>query len=787
MRSNGRAIAIILAMLAAVLTALFAGSALIPGDDPAAPSHPSAGGSSIEASRPGTEGQVLLAEVYYYSAHPQEADEYVRIYNGTWSELDLTGWKLQGGGWQAVFPAGLRIPAGETLYVARDAAAFSRLMGFAPAAEWEMDGDPAVPQMELAAGEMAQLANRGGEVILIDPAGVPVDVVAYGQSDYQGPGWKGWRAWGAWKGEVLARARDEATLGPRSGGLYVGDTDRAEDWHQGDEWMNLRTLRPGQSFFPYVTLTAAGPLVAYASPDSSFAVLDNLFARAGRSIDINMYDLHHPLLVERLAEAARRGVKVRALLEGSWRDGIREDQKWGAEVLVQAGAEVRWLIKNEDAGIRGRYWLDHAKYGVIDGQKVFVQSENFARHGVPADPTSGNRGWGVMVQDSSLARYLTDVFEFDWNPRVAESQPFTPGHPAYGGPAPGFQPPAPTLDPGNYPHPFPAITVQGARVTPVLAPDHTLLETRGIIGMIRSAKHSLLIQQQYIHYHWGDGSGSLERTPNLFMREVINAARRGVKVRVMVGDHFLDPSYPKDSTHTVSHLNQLARAEGLDMEARIIKSEVTGLAKLHNKGVIVDDQAVLVSSINWSGASPRFNREVGLIVEHPAVGRYYSDMFYYDWYDGSPPDGAIISALVPGRYVQLFNPTARPLDLSGWRLAAGQEVWTLPAGAVVPAGQALTVTGDGRAFALEYGRQAELSGLRLLMEPAAGVLELQTPAGLPVDAVAWGQARPGWSLTPGNGQALCRPDVHRDTNTQLDWQAAAPAPGAAGCGGAVSR
>lgn len=501
-----------------------------------------------------------------------------------------------------------------------------------------------------------------------------------------------------------------------------------------------------------------------------------------------MYDLHHPLLVERLAEAARRGVRVRALLEGSWSDGIRDDQKWGAQVLHDAGAEVRWLIKDEGTGIRGRYWLDHAKYGIIDGERVFVQSENFARHGMPSDPSVGNRGWGVVVQDSLVGEYMTAVFDHDWNPAVAESRAFTPDDPAYGGPPQGFVPPDPALPGGSYPAPFPAITVRGARVTPVLAPDHSLLQSRGVIGMIRSARRTLLVEQQYIHLHWGDDQrGTLAGTPNLYLQEVLAAARRGVQVRVLVGDHFLDPANPRDSTHTVEYLNNVARAEGLDLQARVVNSAVARLDKVHNKGVIVDGESVLVSSINWSGTSPRFNREAGLMIEHPAMAQYYTDIFYYDWYNGSPPDYPTITQVMPGEYVQLYNAAQTAVALEGWRLRSAGAHWVFPADAAIGPGQALVLTADGRAFELNFGRKADLIGFNLGLKQGGGFLQLEDPDGTIVDAVAWGGGQPGWDLIPAADSALCRPDPAQDTNTRLDWRAGRPLPQAAGCGGAVER
>lgn len=65
------------------------------------------------------------------------------------------------------------------------------------------------------------------------------------------------------------------------------------------------------------------------------------------------------------------------------------------------------------------------------------------------------------------------------------------------------------------------------------------------------------------------------------------------------------------------------------MEARLIRTEINGLDKIHNKGVIVDGHKVLVSSVNWSLNSPLNNREVSLLFDHPDLGSYYTDVFMF--------------------------------------------------------------------------------------------------------------------------------------------------------------
>jgi phosphatidylserine/phosphatidylglycerophosphate/cardiolipin synthase-like enzyme len=81
----------------------------------------------------------------------------------------------------------------------------------------------------------------------------------------------------------------------------------------------------------------------------------------------------------------------------------------------------------------------------------------------------------------------------------------------------------------------------------------------------------------------------------------------------------------------VALINTIARTEHLPLEARWADLKASGIEKIHNKGVIVDDERVLVSSINWNSNSPNFNREAGVIIDHPGVARYFHAVFLDDW------------------------------------------------------------------------------------------------------------------------------------------------------------
>ena len=71
-------------------------------------------------------------------------------------------------------------------------------------------------------------------------------------------------------------------------------------------------------------------------------------------------------------------------------------------------------------------------------------------------------------------------------------------------------------------------------------------------------------------------------------------------------------------------------SEGLDTSA-IVMSEDDDVSKLHNKGIIVDQESVLVSSINMGSSAMNRNREMGVIIHSPIVTQFYLDGWHADW------------------------------------------------------------------------------------------------------------------------------------------------------------
>jgi phosphatidylserine/phosphatidylglycerophosphate/cardiolipin synthase-like enzyme len=460
---------------------------------------------------------------------------------------------------------GFRFPPGTfingTLTVARSAPAFEKTHGSLPDFEWQ-NYSPQVP--DVVPGGTLRLANTRDELMVYENSQLVQKIT--------------------WPGDVK----------PREGQVH---------FLENGVW-DPRPLMLGQSrlapeTFENVTVTA------FVSPDSSLTVFSRAVASAQNQVLVNVYELSSANITGALIDAENRGVDVEILLEGGPVGGISAEEKAAIWRLNQGGIPVYEMTTSESGHAPYRY--DHAKYVVIDDRAVLVTSENFGHSGFPPKGETGNRGWGVYLEDPPIAAYFRDIYQTDsGGPAIV---------PVY-----GSEGPTEVYSVVSYPAPFAPATFAGARVTPVIAPD----TSSEITGLLDSAQDSIEIEQAYI-------TNESKTRLNPYLATAVNASRRGVHVRVLLDSYWYNTEDTADNDEMVALINRIAANEHLPLEARCVDLEASGLEKIHNKGVIVDDRAVLVSSINWNTNSPGFNRETGVIVEQPEVARYFRTVFDADW------------------------------------------------------------------------------------------------------------------------------------------------------------
>lgn len=111
--------------------------------------------------------------------------------------------------------------------------------------------------------------------------------------------------------------------------------------------------------------------------------------------------------VRALVRAARRGVRVRLLLNGAWY--AREGNRAVVEALNERAAREGLDLEAKLADPRGRYGKVHAKGLVVDGETVVLGSLNWNNHSARE-----NREVLLALRSEGAARYFGRAFQADW-------------------------------------------------------------------------------------------------------------------------------------------------------------------------------------------------------------------------------------------------------------------------------------------------------------------------------------------------------------------------------------
>lgn len=140
----------------------------------------------------------------------------------------------------------------------------------------------------------------------------------------------------------------------------------------------------------------AKPVELLIGPTGLEGKLTSLVDGAEKSLDILMYELYVPGLVEALVRAHERGVRVRIVL-----DGKQTENRSSRAKLEGAGIEVHSALDS--------YPHFHSKVAIVDGARALVMSANMNGFSM-----SSERNYGVIVEDADDVGDLAAIFENDF-------------------------------------------------------------------------------------------------------------------------------------------------------------------------------------------------------------------------------------------------------------------------------------------------------------------------------------------------------------------------------------
>ncbi len=590
--------------------------------------------------------KVVIAAAHIDSSVSYEPDEAILLWNAGYQPQPLAGWTLVAGSRRATFPitTTLTLAGGERIWCTAEADAFRMTFGHSPSCVWHDPGSQPTDRPLRLDGQL-QFNNRGGTIQLLDADGKRADLLLYGEEGETFDDWHGSpvqpydRGVISKAGQILARKQHPDTLQPL-------DNDESADW-QSDladmEW-GRRVRYPGWRGWSAAdgALPATGHAQAVVTvaigPEGLYPTLAGALDDAQERIDLSIYTLEHPELTDVLVAATERGVALRLLLEGSPPGGISDLQKWCVARLAAAGADVRYLAPQAETpnGLRPRYSYAHAKYGLIDGHMALIGTDNFNRDSMPVQhQNGGRRGIYLMTDAPPVVTELTRIFAEDWAPQFfADLHPFEPDHARYGGPPSDFvlheAPSYPTADAA-----FQTATsyFAGAHFSVVSAPENALRPDAGLLALLAQAGpgDEILDQQLYEHKYWGDSDSNPIADPNPRLQAMIDAARRGARVRILLDSFFDNDAALRSNRATADYIAAVATAEGIDIAARL--GNPTG-GGIHAKMVLVrvdDTTWSAVGSLNGSEVSHKLNREIVLLTDMTPIHTRLTELFDHDW------------------------------------------------------------------------------------------------------------------------------------------------------------
>ncbi len=750
---------------------------------------------------------ILIDAVLYDGYAFNDEDEAVRLVNVGAQPVDIGGWRLSDGVSVATLPAGTGLPPGETLWLARSAAAFTFHFGFAPG---------------IVLPSWPGFANSGDEVFLTLPNGLVVDGLVYGagnveQSWWHGPAVQPYKASNlfAAEGQILYRRSDPLS------GARVADSDAEPDWAQtaGDPVAGRKVQYPGwelDRFYQPLQITETATITTAIAPDNAFSLWLAAIEGAGASIAVESFTFEHAGLATALAAAAQRGVHVEILLEGSPVGGVTNQQRWACQQVELAGGACWFMIRDDSADIHDRYRYIHAKFMVVDGDELLVSSENLSPNSLPdddkSDGTWGRRGLVLATNAPSVVNRAAAIFADDLDPdHHADLRRWQPADPVYGAPPPGFVPV--TVTGGvTYTVRFPTpLVLQG--VFPfelVQAPESSLHWNAGVLGLIAraGAGDEVLAQQLSEPAHWGAASSSPASDPNPRLEALLDAARRGARVRLLL-DSFFDDG---DNAAACAYANGVAESERLNFACA--QANPAGLG-LHNKMILVRAGGqgwVHAGSLNGTEQAHKNNRELAIQVQSDELYAYLRKLFEGDWpyfrylplvleRPLSLPTHVLISEVVydphgsdAAEFIELVNPLGVAFDLSNWYIGDAvlpsdfEDLRRFPEGTVLAPHATLVIAFSAVDFRTQFGRSPDFEIIDsdplvpdLPDEPGwgnpAALLQLgntgdevllRSPTGAVIDGMVYGDGSffqmTSCPLLPAAGYSLERYPYWQDTD-----------------------
>jgi hypothetical protein len=356
------------------------------------------------------------------------------------------------------------------------------------------------------------------------------------------------------------------------------------------------------------------------SPDAGWVALSAFLSATTTDLTVGMYDFTSAHVLAAVQKALKsRGQMTLTLDHPAPNPTLDQtDEQTHAQLSHTLGKrlDAAWALTDPDPFATA--WIYptayHIKVAVRDAQTIWLSSGNWNNSNQPIiDLTDvsaaqkiaakSDRDWHVIVSNTHLATTFRKVLAHDRAIAIAHNTTAA---------TKSAEPRAEVLGlfamQGRMPPRFfsPKTITGKIRLQPLLTPDnyHVLVK-----ALIDSARTTFYMQTQYVH----PSDAPADKDHAALIAAVKGRIDHGVDVRLITSQY-----------QTNEWVEKL-------LDAGIPLSVLRRQANVHNKGIIVDGRAVMISSQNWSADGTLRNRDAGLVIHNANAAAYYQEIFLHDW------------------------------------------------------------------------------------------------------------------------------------------------------------
>jgi len=328
-----------------------------------------------------------------------------------------------------------------------------------------------------------------------------------------------------------------------------------------------------------------------------------MISHAKRNLDLEQYYIsnepNEPLedIIHAVVEAGKRGAKVRIIADAGM-------YKTYPQTLDMLGKQKNISVRLIDYG-KMSDGIEHAKYFIVDGEEVYLGSQNFDWRAL-----KHIYELGVHITDKRAAKAYTDIFEMDWELSGPESKKFK----VHKEP---FKTPYVLIEGDDTLKYYPTFSPTGT------IPDESLWDEKQLVSLMDQAKAEI-----YVHVLTYSPVAKRKDYYEVLDNALRRAATRGVKVRVMAADW-------SKRKPTIDYLKSLAVIPNIEVKLSTIPEWSGGYIPYarvdHSKFLVVDDHFSWIGTSNWEKSYFYNDRNIGVVVENMAVNKILKKIYVNNW------------------------------------------------------------------------------------------------------------------------------------------------------------